>query len=104
MNGEQLQLPWKVATAQERGKKAEKPFAKKIGARIHPNSGAGSIQFDMSTDNDVVELKTAEKSFALNAKYLERIYQFAIQQGKEARIVIVFPNVTITAHITRTTK
>ena len=99
----QLELPWDASdTPQVRGRKVEKPMAKKIGARIHPNSGAGSIKQDMSTDDAIIEMKTAEKSFTLNAKYLEGVFTNAIRQGKDAQLIVVFPNVTVTATLTRT--
>jgi hypothetical protein len=98
-----LQLPWNAHdTPQVKGRKAEKPMAKKVGARVHPNSGAGSIKNDMSTDNAIIEMKTAGKSHTLSAKYLEGVYTNATRQGKDAVLLIVFPNVTLTAHITRT--
>lgn len=100
-----VDLPWDAHdTPQVRGRKAEKPMAKKIGARTHPNSGAGSIKNDMSTDNSIIEMKTADKSHALSAKYLEGVYTNATRQGKDAILLVVFPNVTLTAHITRTEK
>lgn len=99
----QLELPWDASDSpQVRGKKAEKPMAKKMGARVHPASGAGSIKQDMSTDDAIVEMKTAERSYTLNAKYLEGVYTNAVRQGKDAVLLIVFPNVTVTAALTRT--
>ena len=97
-----VDLPWNPQDSpQVKGRKNEAPRAKKIGARLHPNSGAGTIKFDMSTDDAVIEMKTANKSYTMNQKYLESIFQNAVRQGKDAVLLIEFPDLVVTAHITR---
>lgn len=71
------------------------------GARAHPGSGSGKIQFDGSTDDEVIEVKEAAKSFTLSLLYLRRLFDNATRQGKGARMVVRFPGYEADITITR---
>jgi len=72
-----------------------------MGARAHPNSGAGRIKFDGSDDETVIEVKDARKSFTLNAAYLLDLFKVAARQGKSAVLVVNFPTIIATITITK---
>ncbi len=100
--GPSYQLPWgQQPTPQDRGRKREKSILKKLGARAHPGSGSGKIQFDGSTPDELIEVKTAERSHTLSAKYIERLYTTAVRQGKLPKMIVEFPKFTLTIIITR---
>ena len=65
----------------------------------HPNSGAGKIKYDGSDDDCVMEVKDAAKSFTLNRTYLESLFKNAARQGKEAVLVVEFPDLVVEAVI-----
>ena len=98
-----LTLPWTADTRQVQGRKSEKKILKKLGIRQHPNSGAGKIKFDGSNEDAIVEVKDANKSFTMNAAYLNSIYTTAIKQSKDAVLLIQFPDLTIECLIKRRT-
>lgn len=79
----------------------EKRVAKDEGIRLHPNSGSGHIKFDGSDDDRVVEIKDAVRSFTLNANYLMGLFKNAARESKEAVLIIDFPEIRVTATITR---
>lgn len=79
----------------------EKQTLKREGVRAHPNSGAGSIKFDGSDDDTVMEVKDAERSFTLNRSYLMSLFKYAARQGKDAVLVVEFPDMTVEARIRR---
>lgn len=95
---EGVALPWKPRSRQEQGRKTEAKVVK-IGLRAHPNSGAGSIKYDASDDETLVEVKDANKSYTLNAAYLEDLFKTAARQNKTAVMVVKFPNIIIEAII-----
>lgn len=94
-------LPWKPRTRQEQGRQTEKATLKRRGAKGHPNSGAGSIKYDGSTQEEVIEVKDAVKSFTLNRDYLMSLFKHAARQSKQAVLVVEFPDLTVEARITR---
>ena len=69
--------------------------------KAHPNSGAGRIKFDGSNDDKVVEVKTAAKSFTLSQVYVLDLFRTAARQGKEAQLIVEFPDFTATINITK---
>ncbi len=89
---EQLSLPWDVETPQKGGRRREKVMAKENGARLHPNSGAGRIKRDFSTDTELFEAKTAGKTHRLNAEDLLDLYRQAAIQDKEPVYLVEFDN------------
>lgn len=87
-----LGLPYKPKTRQEQGRATERTVLRKMGARQHPMSGAGRIKEDGSTDESLIEVKDANKSFSLSAADLLQSFKRATQQGKTAVWVIRFTN------------
>ena len=100
-SGSSLNLPWKPRSRQEEGRKTEKGTLKRYGVRGHPNSGAGKIKYDGSNDECVMEVKDAAKSFTLNRTYLDSLFKNAARQGKEAVLIVEFPDLVVEARITR---
>jgi len=64
-------------------------------------SGAGSIKWDGSDENTLVEVKTADKSHTLNRAYLASLFTQAARQGKDAMLIVEFPDLVVEARITR---
>lgn len=71
--------------------------------RAHPASGAGSIKYDGSTDEQVVEVKDASKSYTLRGAYLLDLFRHAARQGKQARLVVNYPEVVADITVIRKT-
>jgi hypothetical protein len=69
------------------------------GARVHPNSGAGSIKDDGSDDEYVYEVKDATKSFTLKSKELRATFVRAVRQGKLPMWLVYFGDGDFTAEI-----
>ena len=69
------------------------------GARVHPNSGAGSIKEDGSDDDLLYEVKDCRKSFTLKAADLETTFIRAVRQGKMGCWLIYFSDRDITAEV-----
>lgn len=69
--------------------------------RGHPNSGSGKIKYDGSDDDCVMEIKDAAKSFTLNRTYLMALFKNAARQGKEAVLIVEFPDLVVEAKIRR---
>ena len=66
-------------------------MAKSYSAKLHPNSGAGKIKNDASSETQLLEFKTTEaKGYRLTAEELLAILLRAQQSGKEAVFVIDF--------------
>lgn len=98
---EPIEMPWKPQkTRQVEGRDSEKHQAKKHGARLHPNSGAGHIKDDASNEDTIFEFKDANKSHTLKATDLEGLFVRAVRQGKQAKYVILFGHVGLEAEIT----
>jgi hypothetical protein len=49
----------------------------------------------------VVEVKDANKSFTLNRTYLMDLFRTAARQGKDAVLIVEFPDMTATITINR---
>lgn len=87
-----LGLPYKPKTRQVQGRDTERTVLRRLGARQHPMSGAGSIKEDGSTDDELFEIKDANKSFTLAGAELLQSFKRAMQQEKEAVWIIRFAN------------
>lgn len=46
-------------------------------------------------------MKDAVRSFTLNATYLNDLFKTAARQGKEAQLIVEFPDFTATINITK---
>lgn len=98
---QRLGLPYTVRkTPQVMGRVKEKQMAKERGARLHPNSGAGRIKDDASSDTTQYEFKNVSKTHTLKGSDLLALFKRAIRQGKEAEYVIYFENEDLTATVT----
>ena len=97
---EELKLPWEVRTRQREGMSSEKRRAKKDGARLHPRSGAGSIKWDASNDDEIFEYKDVAKSHTLKGELLEALFRDAMQQGKKPVYIVTFKNHNIIVECT----
>ena len=87
---------WQKDTPQVRGRKVEARAAKKLGARVHPMSGAGSEKDDFSTDEEIYEFKNPGKSHTISGAKLNEQLRRAYQQGKTAKYVIYFDDSDVT--------
>lgn len=85
-----LGLPYKPKTRQEDGADTEKRILRGRGARQHPRSGAGRIKYDGSDDDDLIEVKDANKSHTLQASLLNDLFVTATRQGKDAVYIVTF--------------
>lgn len=83
---------WTKRSRQEVGRQTEKKAAKKLGARPHPNSGAGHIKWDASSETDLFEMKDATKSHTLNSDLLEKLFRDGARQGKSSHYIVRFAN------------
>ena len=94
-------LPWKLRTAQEEGRRSERRVAKQVGARLHPNSGAGRIKNDFNDGETEYEAKlTARKTFTLNARSLKDSWIAALRQGRTGMVwLIEFPDIVVEVHV-----
>ena len=105
----QQSIPWLLGESVRRhpsadqarlGRVIERQVLRQVGARQHPRSGAGSIKDDGSDDETVYEIKSAKKAHTLRGDYLNRLYERATKQGKEAVMIVVFTDAGIRATIT----
>lgn len=87
-----LGLPYRPATRQEQGLVTERQVLRERGARQHPRSGAGRIKQDGSTEDAVIEVKDANRSFTLSGTDLLAAWIDATRQGKDSVWVIRFRN------------
>ena len=100
-----IEMPWKANTRQVEGRVSEKKTAKELGARLHPNSGAGRIKFDFSNAETIFEHKDAGKTHSLNAAFLMDLFRKATRQSKDAVYIVQFENgIRIVGRIERTPK
>jgi len=81
---------WSVPSRQVQGRVTEKDILKKRGIKNHPNSGAGSIKYDGSDNETIVEVKDANKSYTLKGKELGDLYRHAAKEGKDGVFIIRF--------------
>ena len=54
--------------------------AKRIGAKIHKNSGRGMVKGDMSNDDFVIDAKFANKTFTISRNVWGKICTDALKQ------------------------
>lgn len=100
---ERLGLPYQVSkTQQARGRRDEKKMAKAVGAKLHPNSGAGRIKDDASSDTALYEFKSVGSSHVLNGNILYQLFVRAVRADKDPVYVIYFQEADITATVTLT--
>lgn len=93
------EIPWlkKAQMSQQiRGREDEKRAAKKLGAQLHANSGAGERKEDFSTQEAVYEYKSVAKSHTLNGAKLSEQLRRAIQEGKDSKYVVYFQDANVT--------
>lgn len=93
--------PWDNSknTRQVEGRKSEVRQAKKYGARLHPNSGAGNIKDDASNSDTIFEFKDVAKTHQLTGASLDGLFRRAVRQGKEAQYIVLFQDVGLEAVI-----
>ena len=96
-------FPHKRLTPQQQGRKNERKLAKRYGAREHPNSGAGRIKDDASSDDAVFEFKKANKSHTVKLDDLKAIHRRAHREGKEPFYVIEFADGVVLEGVVRMT-
>ena len=74
------------------GKKSEKKVAKKMGARLHPNSGAMvGAKSDASIRDFRLEMKsTVTQAMLLEMAWLVKIAHEALDHGKTPAVVLSF--------------
>lgn len=73
------------------GKKSERLVAKKMGARLHANSGAGVAKSDASLPEFRVEMKsTTTQTMALDMAWLIKIAHEALDHGQTPSVVVSF--------------
>lgn len=94
-----IELPWSPRSRQKEGDQTEKRIAKQKGARVHPRSGAGSIKWDASTEDELIEVKDSKKSHTLNGALLNKLLIDATRQGKEAVYIVKFRTFNLVAEI-----
>jgi hypothetical protein len=73
------------------GRKSEKRVAKKMGARLHPNSGAGVTKSDASLPEFQLEMKsTVTQAMVIDMAWLVKIAHEALDHGKTPAITFSF--------------
>lgn len=80
----------------------EAKILKQRGALVHPNSGAGAIKDDGHDDDYVYEVKDARKTITLNGNEVLATHKRATAQGRQAKWLIQFSDLGITAEMTIT--
>lgn len=99
-SGGTLGARWRPRSRQEEGRKSEKEIAKKLGAKLHPNSGALRIKHDASDSETLYEIKDANKTYSLSADELNTLWVRAMRETKEPVFIIKFKHRGMTATIT----
>ena len=71
--------------------KREAAEAKRIGAKIHKNSGRGMVKGDMSNDDFVIDAKFAKKTFTISRDVWGKIRTDAPKQdsSKSPRLLLI---------------
>jgi hypothetical protein len=82
----------RLAKAGNPGKKSEKKVAKKMGARLHPNSGAmRGAKSDASMGAFRLEMKSTQtQTMALDLAWLVKIAQEALAHSQSPAVVLSF--------------
>lgn len=68
---------------------SEKSESKRLGAKLHKNSGRGTHKGDASWENFTVDFKEVGKSFTLNKEVWAKATTDAIRNGNDPAIVVV---------------
>jgi hypothetical protein len=68
---------------------SEKSESKRIGARLHKNSGRGTHKGDATFENFTVDFKEVGKSFTLNKDVWAKATTDAIRNGNDPAIIVV---------------
>jgi hypothetical protein len=92
---------WSRPTRQQQGRLTEKKILSKLGAWVHPNSGAGRIKDDGSDDENLYEIKDANKVISITADELEKLRRRAAAAGLEPVFIVEYEahDITILCHI-----
>ena len=87
----------KKDTPRKFSQRREKYLAKKLGAKLTPNSGARwHSKGDLFTKEQLVEIKsTTQESMVVHLAWLDKIRQEAIKIGKEPIVVIDFGSIRL---------
>lgn len=93
-------VSWITPNRQAEGRKSEKLTLKQRGARAHPGSGSGRIEFDGSTETQLIECKDANRSFTIKGAYIERLWRTAIKQRRQPIMVVYFSDIDLTVEMT----
>lgn len=62
--------------------KLERSESKRIGAKVHKNSGRGKVKGDADNDHFVIDYKFASKSFTINEAVWGKICSDAMKHDK----------------------
>lgn len=75
---------------QDKGRKAEKKMAKKVGGRAQPASGATPLyKEDITTATHLIQVKTTtKKSYTIKLKDLEDLRTNALRVGKRPALFL----------------
>ncbi len=94
-------LDRKITRIGAAGRRNEKKFAKKIGARLTPNSGATeSAKADMILGDLLIEHKsTARDTFAIKREWLLKVCHEALHTNKKPALAFTFTNVGGASHV-----
>jgi hypothetical protein len=68
---------------------SEKSESKRIGARLHKNSGRGTHKGDATFENFTVDFKEVGKSFTLNKDVWAKATTDAIRNNNDPAIIVV---------------
>jgi outer membrane phospholipase A len=68
---------------------SERGEAKRLGAKLHKNSGRNTLKGDASWENFVVDFKEVSKSFTLNEKVWAKATTDALKSNADPAIVVV---------------
>ena len=77
---------------------SERSEGKRIGAKLHKNSGRNTKKGDASWHNFVIDFKEVGKSFTLNKDVWAKVTTDALKSHKDPAIVVVLGE---TGNITR---
>lgn len=93
-------IGWSPRSRQKEGELTERKIVKERGGRVHPRSGAGSIKWDGSSDEEVMEIKDANITHTLNGQMLDDLFRKAMKLGKSPVYIVQFKKHKIKAVIT----
>lgn len=84
--------------------KRERSIAKRMGAKLTPNSGARwHSKGDMENAEQLIEVKsTAASSMTVHKDWLKKIREEAIKEGKSAVFVVDFGDIQLIGNVVLT--